>query len=86
MSKRGRKIRERVVVQKKIKYPLCPDCNEHMTVIDSVNTPDETLRKRRCPKCGRLAVTVEFEVDLDENFKSNWYKYRRQNITVTENI
>lgn len=86
MGKRGRKIRERVVVTKKIKYPLCPDCGEHMTVIDTVNTPDEILRKRCCPKCGRLTVTVEFEVDLDNNFKSNWYKYRRQNIAVSEGV
>ena len=86
MGKRGRKIKDRLVVPKKIKWPLCPECDEFMGVIDSVHTPDETLRKRCCPKCGRLAFTVEFEVDLDNNFKSNWRKYTRKNIMVVEKI
>lgn len=45
----------------------CPKCGGRMLGKDTRYTPEnETIRKRKCDKCGNIMYTLEFEVELTE--------------------
>lgn len=56
---------------------VCPKCGEKLKVVDSANTSDEILRKRKCTKCEHTLYTIEYEVENDEPFNKQWTKYNR---------
>lgn len=58
----------------------CPRCGEKSDVIDSVKNPKqkETYRKRKCPKCGHVFFTVEFEAVHNKRFMRDWFLYHRR--------
>lgn len=57
---------------------VCPECGGELRGIDSVhNTKEnEVLRRKRCTKCGRLVITVEFEIERNEQFQRDWNTYK----------
>jgi transcriptional regulator NrdR family protein len=57
----------------------CPECGGKFGVIDySVNDKNlEIYRKKACHSCGYTIFTVEYETELDDNYKRNWTKYYR---------
>jgi predicted Zn finger-like uncharacterized protein len=58
----------------------CPECSSKVYVVDSVNTPDnKILRKRKCVLCGHIFYTSESEAAKDVNFKYEWNANYRQN-------
>lgn len=59
----------------------CPECNGKSTVYDSAHNTkaNESYRKRKCLVCGHRFGTIEFEVELDENYQKNFSKYVRYN-------
>lgn len=59
---------------------VCPECGGELRGIDSVyNTKEnEVLRRKRCTKCGRLVVTVEFEIERNEQFQRDWNEYKNR--------
>ena len=57
---------------------ICPKCKGKLHTIDTVNTPDnEVYRRRQCKECGYEFYTIEFEAECDDKFKSMWNKYHR---------
>lgn len=58
----------------------CPDCGGELRGIDSVyNTKEnEVIRRKRCQMCARLVLTVEFEIEPNEQFKRDWNEYRNR--------
>lgn len=56
----------------------CPKCKGKVKVIDSVNTQDnEIFRRRRCVVCVHEFYTREYEIIPDTKFKSIWGAYHR---------
>lgn len=56
---------------------ICTECGGDVMVTDSARKPDgEVYRRRKCKGCGRIFYTIEFEVEKDEKFLVEWYKYR----------
>ena len=60
----------------------CPKCGSKTAVIDNVNnrSDNEYYRRRKCKDCGYRFYTLEFEAELDENFKSAWYGNHRSEL------
>jgi len=60
----------------------CPKCNGKLKVVDSVYIPDsnEYRRNKVCTKCGHEIYTIEFEVEVNERFKDEWYEYHRDRL------
>lgn len=85
MGKPGRKKKEPLIVDKKVKWPLCPKCGEVMKVMDTVHTHEETYRRRVCPKCGGTIFTVEYDIEYD-CIKDTWNKYSRKYMMVKEKL
>lgn len=56
----------------------CSKCNGDIRVVDSVHTPDnETIRKRKCKKCGYIFYTVEEEAPVTDELMEKYHKYYR---------
>lgn len=57
----------------------CPKCNGKTAVLDNSYNPEfnELYRKRKCTKCGHEFCTMEFEVDITDQFENNWSKHHR---------
>ena len=49
---------------------ICPKCKGKLRTIDTVNTPDnEVYRRRHCKECGYEFYTIEFEAECDDNLQ-----------------
>ena len=56
----------------------CEKCSGKLRVIDSVNSPDNVIyRKRKCVNCGFIFYTIEFDVEYSD-IKKEWNKYYRK--------
>lgn len=60
----------------------CPKCGSKTAVTDCVDnhSDNEYYRRRKCKDCGYRFYTLEFEAELDENFKSAWYGNHRSEL------
>ena len=60
----------------------CPKCDHKVRVIDTTTNfvDNEIYRIRKCPSCGHTYYTIEFEADMDDQFKKNWVKYNRSSV------
>lgn len=57
---------------------VCPKCKGKVVIVDSVNTPEEEIyRRRKCIECGHNFYTVEFEVECNAKFEEEWAAYYR---------
>lgn len=63
---------------------ICPKCSGKTTVFDNSHIKDqnETYRRRKCLVCGHKFVTVEFEVEWDEQVATLYasdHRFKRRN-------
>ena len=59
----------------------CPKCDCEVRVVDTVKTPEnEVYRRRKCVKCDHGFYTVEFEAEVNEQFKNEWKEHHRLHV------
>lgn len=56
----------------------CPKCGGKVVVTDNAHNTDtnEIYRKKKCLVCNHRFTTIEFEVEQDKKFKSEFNKFR----------
>ena len=57
----------------------CPKCNGINRVVDTITNREtnETYRMRKC-LCGHVFYTVEFEVEVNQQFSETWAECQDQ--------
>ena len=55
-------------------------CGGELKSYDQVHLPDnETMRKRKCKKCGGFVYTIEHEIEYTDKAKYKWNLNHRKN-------
>lgn len=58
----------------------CSKCPGYYKVVETRTNPehDEVYRKSRCPDCGNVIFTIEYEVEMNEEMDKTWKNCARE--------